>query len=120
MKKHQVVVANPTELEVTTRPDSKAARTLADWESTPRVITEEEEQLLDSVTVSPVAPHCLRALIATGNSLAACTIVGIDPSTPRKWKQRAGRSTHLLELSSSQQRAPKCEVPGGKHLTPNL
>ena len=56
MKKNQVTVANPTELEVTTRPDTGTARSLADWEPMPRVITEDEEGLLDSVTVSPTAP----------------------------------------------------------------
>ena len=88
MKKNQVVVVNPTELEATTRPDSKAARTLADWEQVPRVITPEEEEVLDAVTVSPIAPIYLRAYIASGNSAFACSVVGIGLSTPRAWKRR--------------------------------
>ena len=72
------------------------ARTLAGWEPTPRVITQEEEELLDSVTVSPMAPVYLRALIATGNSIVACAAVGIDPSTPRKWKRRDAQFAAIL------------------------
>ena len=77
----------------TARPET--ARSLADWEPTPRVITEAEEDLFDSVTVSPEAPIYLRALIATGNSIVACSAIGIDPSTPRKWKKR---DTHFAAI----------------------
>ena len=73
----------------------ESARTLADWEPTLRVITEEEGDLLDSVTVSTQAPIYLRALIATGNSIVACSAIGIDPSTPRKWKRR---DTHFAAI----------------------
>ena len=62
MKEHELAVVdgNSTLPEATERPE--IARTLADWEPTPRVITQEEE-LLDSVTVSPAASVYLKALI---------------------------------------------------------
>ena len=75
---------------------AETARTLANWEPTPRVITEEEDELFDSVTVSPMAPAYLRALIATGNSIVACAAIGIDPSTPRKWKARDAHFAAIL------------------------
>ncbi len=88
MEEHDPTAADgdANALEDTARPET--ARTLANWEPTPRVITAEEEELFDSVTVSPIAPAYLRALIATGNSIVACAAIGIDPSTPRKWKAR--------------------------------
>ena len=88
MKEHQLAVVdgNSTLAEGTEQPET--ARTLADWEPTLRVITEEEDELFDSVTVSPSAPAYLRAYTKTGNSVAACSIVGISPSTPRAWKRR--------------------------------
>ncbi|MCH7530661.1 MAG: hypothetical protein IIB36_02735 [Gemmatimonadetes bacterium] len=63
MKEHELAVVdgNSTLPEATERPE--IARTLADWEPTPRVITQEEEELLDSVTVSPAASVYLKALI---------------------------------------------------------
>ena len=96
MKEHELAVVdgNSTLPEGTQQPET--ARTLADWEPTPRVITPEEEELLDSVTVSPVAPVYLRELIATGNSIVACAAVGIDPSTPRKWKRRDAHFAAIL------------------------
>ena len=89
--KHEITTS--TEI---TKPETKVARTLADWEPTPRVITPEEEESLDSVTVSPMAPAYLRALIATGNSIVACSAIGIDPSTPRKWKARDAHFAAIL------------------------
>ena len=57
MNKNELAVADPAELDITKRPGTKVARTLADWERVPRVITEEEEQCLDSCHVSPTAPR---------------------------------------------------------------
>ena len=85
MKKHEITTADSTAV---TKADTAPARTLADFETTPRVITPEEEEVLDSVAVSPIASVYLRAFVVTGNNIAACRIVGIDPSTPRKWKER--------------------------------
>ncbi len=88
MEEHDPTAADgdANALEDAERPET--ARTLANWEPTPRVITEEEDELFDSVTVSPSAPAYLRAYTKTGNSVAACSIVGISPSTPRAWKRR--------------------------------
>ena len=83
---------------VATRGDDVAtARTLAAWEPTKRVISSAEEATLDAVTVSPMAPAYLRALITLGNNVVACAAIGIDPSTPRQWKRKDPHFTAILE-----------------------
>ena len=65
-KKEEAAVTEGESTAVATSGDKtgpEIARTLADWEPTPRVITPEEEELLDSVTVSPAASVYLKALI---------------------------------------------------------
>ena len=73
------------------------ARTLADWELVPRVITLEDEELFDSCTVSPRAPTYLRELVIYGNSIYACAEMGINPATPRSWKRRCSHFAEILE-----------------------
>lgn len=80
-------------------PVAHRARTLEDYEPYPRVITDEERELFASMEdVSPHAPGYLEAYVRFGNHEAACSGIGIDSSTPRRWKQRRPDFAALREF----------------------